>query len=129
VKANDAWRRDILHRLRYSGPLTSRDLPDHCAVPWKSTGWTNNRNVTQVLEGNNPRFPWKPSTTMLTYRLTGTTEASASDRGEHDKSPPGSATTDQHQPPTNLRAPRCADRRSDADLELYPYQGVVVDRW
>jgi len=28
-----------------------------------------------VLEGNNPRFPWKPSTTMLTYRLTGTTEA------------------------------------------------------
>jgi hypothetical protein len=22
-----------------------------------------------VLEGNNPRFPWKPSTTMLTYRL------------------------------------------------------------
>jgi hypothetical protein len=28
-----------------------------------------------VLEGNNPRFPWQPSTTMLTYRLAGTTEA------------------------------------------------------
>jgi len=36
-----------------------------------------------VLEGNNPRFPWKPSTTMLTRRHTGTTEDSASDRGEH----------------------------------------------
>ena len=23
-----------------------------------------------VLEGNIPRFPWEPSTTMLTYRLT-----------------------------------------------------------
>ncbi len=22
-----------------------------------------------VLNGNNPRFPWEPSTTMLTYRL------------------------------------------------------------
>ena len=31
-----------------------------------------------MLEGNNPRFPWKPSTTMLTYRLTGTTEDSGS---------------------------------------------------
>jgi hypothetical protein len=26
-------------------------------------------------QGNNPRFPWQPSTTMLTHRLTGTTEA------------------------------------------------------
>ena len=34
------------------------------------------RNLTLVLEGNNPRFPWEPSATMLTYRLTGTTEDS-----------------------------------------------------
>jgi uncharacterized protein len=32
------------------GPLPSRDLPDTCRVPWGSTGWTNNRNVTQLLE-------------------------------------------------------------------------------
>jgi uncharacterized protein YcaQ len=30
--------------------LTSRDIPDTCVVPWASTGWTNNRNVTQMLE-------------------------------------------------------------------------------
>jgi len=35
-----------------------------------------------VLEGNIPRFPWEPSTTMLTYRLNSTTEASASNRNE-----------------------------------------------
>jgi uncharacterized protein len=50
VRANDACRRDILGRLGASGPLTSRDLPDTCKVPWASTGWTNNRNVTQMLE-------------------------------------------------------------------------------
>jgi hypothetical protein len=37
-----------------------------------------------VLDGNTPRFPWEPSTTMLTYRLVGTTEASVSYRnGRH----------------------------------------------
>ncbi len=50
VRANDACRRDILDRLASSGPLPSRELPDTCAVPWKSSGWTNNRNVTQLLE-------------------------------------------------------------------------------
>jgi uncharacterized protein len=50
LRDNDSFRRDVLDRLRGSGPLTSRDLPDTCAVPWASTGWTNNRNVTQMLE-------------------------------------------------------------------------------
>jgi uncharacterized protein YcaQ len=50
VEANDACRRDILARLTRSGPLPSRELPDTCAVPWKSSGWTNDRNVTQLLE-------------------------------------------------------------------------------
>ena len=48
--ANAAFRRDILDRLADSGPLASRDIPDTSAVPWASTGWTNNRNVTQMLE-------------------------------------------------------------------------------
>ena len=50
VRDNDRFRRDILGLLGTSGPLSSRDIPDTCAVPWASTGWTNNRNVTQMLE-------------------------------------------------------------------------------
>jgi uncharacterized protein len=50
VHANDACRRDIMDRLGASGPLPSRDLPDTCQVPWKSTGWTNNRNVIRLLD-------------------------------------------------------------------------------
>jgi uncharacterized protein YcaQ len=50
VRANDACRRDILDRLTASGPLPSRELPDTCVVPWQSSGWTHNRNVSQLLE-------------------------------------------------------------------------------
>src|SRR5215203_2775883 len=50
IRDNDAFRRDILRLLRASGPLTSRDIPDTCVVPWASSGWTNSRNVTQMLE-------------------------------------------------------------------------------
>src|SRR3954463_2768934 len=50
LRTNDRFRRDILKRLGQSGPLTSRDIPDTSLVPWKSTGWTHNRNVTQMLE-------------------------------------------------------------------------------
>lgn len=50
LEANDPFRRDVLGLLRDSGPLLSRDVPDTSTVPWPSTGWTNNRNVTQMLE-------------------------------------------------------------------------------
>lgn len=50
VAANDAFHWDILDRLEREGPLTSRDLPDSCVVPWRSTGWNDNRNVAMMLE-------------------------------------------------------------------------------
>jgi uncharacterized protein YcaQ len=50
LRDNDRFRRDILKLLAASGPLSSRNIPDTCVVPWASTGWSNNRNVTQMLE-------------------------------------------------------------------------------
>jgi uncharacterized protein YcaQ len=50
LAANDSFRRDILATLEADGPLLSRDIPDTSVVPWPSTGWTNNRNVTKMLE-------------------------------------------------------------------------------
>jgi len=50
LRDNDRFRRDVLGRLGSSGPLSSRDIPDTCVVSWASSGWTNNRNVTQMLE-------------------------------------------------------------------------------
>jgi uncharacterized protein YcaQ len=50
VMANDGCRRDILRRLRRDGPLVAGELPDTCVVPWRSTGWTDHRNVNQLLD-------------------------------------------------------------------------------
>ena len=50
LRDNDRFRRDILKVLKGSGPLSSRNIPDTCVVPWASSGWSNNRNVTQMLE-------------------------------------------------------------------------------
>lgn len=49
VQTNDACRLEILRLLASGGPLTLRELPDKCLVGWKSTGWTNNKNVSQLL--------------------------------------------------------------------------------
>ena len=51
LEHNDSFRRDILNRLAESPePLLSREIPDTSVVPWKSSGWTHNRNVGQMLE-------------------------------------------------------------------------------
>ena len=50
LEANDRFRRDVLDRLAANGPLLSRDIPDTSQVSWPSSGWTNERNVTQMLE-------------------------------------------------------------------------------
>jgi uncharacterized protein YcaQ len=50
VDANNGCRLDLLARLRADGPLTARELPDTCVVPWRSSGWTNNRNVRKMID-------------------------------------------------------------------------------
>ena len=48
--ANEPFARGILERIELDGPLTSTQLPDAAIVPWPSSGWSNNRNVTKMLE-------------------------------------------------------------------------------
>ena len=50
LEANDGFKREVLARITAEGPLQSKQIPDTSQVPWPSTGWTNNRNVTQMLE-------------------------------------------------------------------------------
>jgi uncharacterized protein YcaQ len=50
LDSNDAFRRNVLDLLRASGPLRSAEIPDTSTVPWASSGWTNERNVTRLLE-------------------------------------------------------------------------------
>ena len=50
VRANNDCRREILERLRADGPLAMSELPDTCVVPWKSSGWNDNRNLRMMLD-------------------------------------------------------------------------------
>jgi uncharacterized protein len=50
LDSNAGFERRVLHQLRQSGPLTSRQIPDTAEVAWTSSGWTHERNVTQLLE-------------------------------------------------------------------------------
>jgi uncharacterized protein len=49
-KVNAAFRAHILDRLRADGPLRARDIEDLAVEPWGSTGWTNERNTSRMLD-------------------------------------------------------------------------------
>ena len=50
MKDNAALRRSVIAQLRRRGPLPSRELEDIAERGWRSTGWTNERNVSRMLE-------------------------------------------------------------------------------
>ncbi len=50
LNANAGFRQRVLDQLRESGPLQSKEIPDTSEVSWQSTGWTNDQNVTQLLQ-------------------------------------------------------------------------------
>jgi uncharacterized protein YcaQ len=47
---NQALRRSILRQLRDGGPLPTRALEDRAATDWRSSGWTQGRNVDRMLD-------------------------------------------------------------------------------
>ncbi|HKY50849.1 MAG TPA: crosslink repair DNA glycosylase YcaQ family protein, partial [Candidatus Limnocylindria bacterium] len=50
MRANLPLRRQVLSRLRREGPLPTSAFDGREAVSWHSTGWTNERNASQMLE-------------------------------------------------------------------------------
>jgi len=50
MRANDALRREVLGRLRREGALPTSAFDGRAALAWRSTGWTNDRNASQMLE-------------------------------------------------------------------------------
>src|SRR5260370_35430824 len=50
LAGNQAFRDYVMAELKARGPLRSRDLEDRAQVGWRSSGWTHERNVSQMLE-------------------------------------------------------------------------------
>lgn len=68
VAANDECRRDILAMLHDEGPLPVRALPDTTALPWRSSGWNDDRNVWDLAERVFPEVPLLPLATARRLR-------------------------------------------------------------
>ena len=49
LEDNAQLRGNILTQLRRSGPLPAAKIEDVSVRPWRSTGWTNGRNVDRML--------------------------------------------------------------------------------
>lgn len=63
LAANQRFREYVLAELKARGPLRSRDLDDRAQVAWRSSGWTHDRNVSQMLE-----FLWARGEVAVTRR-------------------------------------------------------------
>jgi uncharacterized protein YcaQ len=63
MTANATFRKYVLSQLKGRGPLRSRDIEDRSKVSWQSSGWTNDRNVSQMLE-----FLWARGEIAVTRR-------------------------------------------------------------
>src|SRR5665647_3465908 len=81
--ARRPWRPSWRYRARHSAgaPRPSLPLPSTRTAMACVPGRAGRRSKSDArAQGNSPRFPWEPSTVMLTYRLAGTTEVTTSDR-------------------------------------------------
>ncbi|QFG69011.1 DNA glycosylase AlkZ-like family protein [Ornithinimicrobium pratense] len=50
VAGNDRARRDVLAHLQAEGPTPTGGLPDTTEVPWRSSGWTHEKNLGRLLD-------------------------------------------------------------------------------
>src|SRR5260370_39108822 len=63
LATNQPFRDYVMAELKARGPLRSRDLEDRAQVGWRSSGWTHERNVSQMLE-----FLWARGDVAVTRR-------------------------------------------------------------
>lgn len=66
IEENAALRDAILAQLRERGALLSRQVEDIAEEKWRSTGWTNDRNVNRMLD-----FLWTQGVLMVAGRSGG----------------------------------------------------------
>ena len=129
MDANEACRQDILAVLRTDGPLPTRELPDTCAVPWRSSGWNNDRDVRMLVDlmvsrgdvaaaGPRPRRPALGS---------GRRACTVTSRPCRARKPVGSVTpVDSRHWGSPDSTPR-ATRRSSRTASVTPASGQSID--
>ncbi|MEK6275632.1 MAG: crosslink repair DNA glycosylase YcaQ family protein [Actinomycetota bacterium] len=88
LKDNATAQRQIIAQLRRNGHLASRDLAVGAMRPWESTGWTNDRNLTRLLEFLSLQGKVLVSKRQGNQRLWDVAERVVPERLRKSKSPP-----------------------------------------
>jgi uncharacterized protein YcaQ len=63
IEANQELHDYVLDTMRERGPVASKDIESKATVSWWSSGWTNDRNVTRMLD-----FLWAQGVIMVAGR-------------------------------------------------------------
>lgn len=50
LEKNGSFRDYVLREIRERGPIQSKDFSDTSSSSWTSSGWTNDRNITRMLD-------------------------------------------------------------------------------
>src|SRR5687768_5898632 len=50
LEKNSSFRDYVLDEIRERGPIQSKDFTDTSSSSWTSSGWTNDRNITRMLD-------------------------------------------------------------------------------
>lgn len=66
LEQNSEFRDYILGELRARGPMQLKEFPDRSSSGWTSSGWTDNRNPSRMLD-----FLWVHGLVMVTGRKGG----------------------------------------------------------
>lgn len=64
LEKNQPFHQYILEELAQRGPLLHTEMENRIVEPWPSSGWTNNRNVTIMLQ-----FMWERGEIMVSRRF------------------------------------------------------------
>jgi hypothetical protein len=128
VAANHGCRLDILNLLRTDGPLPAREIPDTCEVPWRSTGWTNNRNVLRprAAAAAVAGYHSPPHPTPTGGRIRG--DSGSAGRLAGRPGPTGPAVQRPGRPAVCPRPPRLRPQADGGDLPVRLPAGDVQAR-
>src|SRR5205823_1836798 len=66
VEQNIALHDHILDEISRKGPMLSRQFESHARAEWASSGWTNGRNISQMLD-----YLWVKGVLMVAGRAGG----------------------------------------------------------
>jgi uncharacterized protein YcaQ len=118
LQENEALLRHILDELGARGPLMSRDFEDKAKGDWYSSGWTSNRNVSQMLD-----YLWTSGQIMVVGRQGGQKVWDMAERALPEWAPRHTLTPDERVTLAVTRALRALGIATERQIQQHFTRG------